>query len=112
MKIPNNTETSAQLAHAIAQSIHNYADHILPECDTSEYRAALLLMFSEEGSEFLISCMRKFASGQLQYNSNFFTVDHATESRQEDVDKFNYVAGASMVKKYPHLFNIKEGITE
>ena len=69
-------------------------------------------MFSEEGSEFLIACMRKFASGQLQYNSNFFSVDHATESRQEDVDKFNYAAGASMVKKYPHLFSLKEGITE
>jgi len=108
MTIPNNQETSAQLASTLRAAIRAYADEVLPSTNNPAYRTALLDMFTEEGGDFMIECMRKFAAGQLKYGGNFFTADHDKEARQEHIDLFNYNAGKSMKHKYPHLFSIVE----
>lgn len=108
MTIPNNKETSAQLAVTLRVAIRNYADEVLPSTNNPAYRTALLDMFSEEGGDFMIEVMRKFAAGQLKYGGNFFAASHDKEARQEHVDLFNYNAGKSMVSKYPHLFSLEE----
>lgn len=108
MIIPNNKETSAQLAASLRSAIRAYADEVLPGTNNPAYRTALLDMFAEEGGDFMIEVMRKFAAGQLKYGGNFFAASHDKEARQEHIDLFNYNAGKSMVSKYPHLFSIEE----
>lgn len=108
MNISNNKNNLAQLETRLRCAIAAYADAVLPVTDNPEYRMALCSLFVEEGSDFMVACMRKFAAGQVKYGGNFFQADHARESRAEHIDLFNYNAGASMARKYPALLNLIE----
>lgn len=104
----NNNNKLAQLETNLRGALAAYADEVMPVTDNPDYRMALCSLFVEEGADFLIACMRKFAAGQVKYGGNFFQADHARESRAEHIDLFNYNAGASMARKYPALLNLIE----
>ncbi len=108
MNISDNNNQLARIEDSLRAAIAAYADAVLPITDNASYRAACCSMFVEEGSDFLIACMRKFASGQLKYGGNFFQANHAQEARAEHIDLFNYNAGASMARKYKELLDLVE----
>lgn len=115
MNIKDNKNTLAQIEARLKGAITDYAESVIPDTENPAYRVEIIRMFADEGADFLIACMRKFASGQLKYGGNFFQADLPKEARQEHIDMFNYNAGISRRTKYPHVVNIveeSEGIGE